>query len=155
MVDCDAGLRLPDGTMPRRKRREAECGWCNETYHQRNVNGRFCSTDCFAAHQNAEYLAQWLSGQRTKIDPRSGVIRAHLLERQGGLCALCPSPPLWWGKPLIFVLDHVSGNSEDDSPQNLRLVCPNCDSQLATFKARNRGNGRHARRARYATGKSY
>lgn len=34
-------------------------------------------------------------------------------------------------------------------------ICPNCDSQLPTFKARNRGKGRAWRRQRYADGKSY
>jgi hypothetical protein len=38
--------------------------------------------------------------------------------------------------------------------ENLRLICPNCDSQLPTFKMRNRGRGRHSRRQRYADGKS-
>ena len=38
---------------------------------------------------------------------------------------------------------------------NLRLVCPNCDSQLPTFKGRNTGNGRYYRRQRYKAGKSY
>ena len=37
---------------------------------------------------------------------------------------------------------------------NLRLVCPNCDSQLPTYKNRNKGNGRHSRRVRYSKGKS-
>lgn len=31
--------------------------------------------------------------------------------------------------------------------RNLRLICPNCDSQLATYKARNRGSGRRYRTA--------
>ncbi|WIM86214.1 hypothetical protein PT015_14985 [Candidatus Mycobacterium wuenschmannii] len=39
--------------------------------------------------------------------------------------------------------------------ENLRLICPNCDSQLPTYKARNRGSGRHYRRQRYANGQSY
>ena len=39
--------------------------------------------------------------------------------------------------------------------ENLRLVCPNCDSQLPTYKSRNRGSGRHSRRQRYRDGQSY
>jgi hypothetical protein len=54
-----------------------------------------------------------------------------------------------------LVLDHIDGNPTNNCRENLRLVCPNCDSQLATYKSRNRGNGRHYRRQRYADGQSY
>lgn len=59
------------------------------------------------------------------------------------------------GSELRLVLDHVDGDSTNNRRENLRLVCPNCDSQLPTFKARNRGSGRAWRRQRYADGKSY
>jgi hypothetical protein len=59
------------------------------------------------------------------------------------------------GLPLVFVLDHVDGDASNNQCENLRLVCPNCDSQLPTFKARNRGNERAWRRQRYVDGKSY
>ncbi|WP_207206678.1 HNH endonuclease [Nocardioides ganghwensis] len=53
------------------------------------------------------------------------------------------------------MLDHIDGDSSNNRRENLRLVCPNCDSQLETYKARNRGKGRAWRRQRYAEGKSY
>lgn len=56
--------------------------------------------------------------------------------------------------PLVLVLDHIDGDSTNRR-ENLRLVCPNCDSQLETYKMRNRGGGRYLRRVRYAEGKSY
>ncbi len=36
-----------------------------------------------------------------------------------------------------------------------RLVGPNRDPQLPTYKSRNRGRGRHFRRVRYENGQSY
>ena len=32
---------------------------------------------------------------------------------------------------LPVILDHINGNSSDNTPSNLRYLCPNCDSQLS------------------------
>jgi hypothetical protein len=45
----------------------------------------------------------------------------------------------WRGKSLPLILDHTNGNNSDNSPDNLRYLCPNCDSQLETRGGRNRG----------------
>ncbi len=82
-------------------------------------------------------------------------IRGHLRAEQRGRCAICDIPSEWKGSPLVFVLDHVNGDSNDNRRENLRLVCPNCDSQLSTYKARNKGRGRAWRRDRCANGQSY
>ena len=59
------------------------------------------------------------------------------------------------GQPIPLVLDHMDGNSENNSLDNFRLVCGNCDMLLPTYKGKNAGNGRYSRRQRYAQGKSY
>ena len=82
-------------------------------------------------------------------------IRMHIEGEQGRRCALCAMPDEWQGMPLVFVLDHIDGDSTNNRRANLRLVCPNCDAQLPTFKNRNYGRGRFSRRVRYADGKSF
>ena len=80
--------------------------------------------------------------------------RRYLLALRGHRCERCGITE-WQGEPAPLVLDHINGNSDDWRPENLRLVCGNCDMQLPTYKAKNRGNGRHFRRRRYAEGQSY
>lgn len=52
-------------------------------------------------------------------------------------CQVCGVSNKWNGKPLILVLDHINGVNNDNRLENLRLVCPNCNSQLDTFCSKN------------------
>jgi predicted RNA-binding Zn-ribbon protein involved in translation (DUF1610 family) len=52
-------------------------------------------------------------------------------------CAECGSGPVWQGKDLVLRLDHRNGIRNDHRLRNLRFLCPNCDSQTATFCGRN------------------
>lgn len=82
------------------------------------------------------------------------VLKRYLTDKFGHKCSICGITD-WLNQPLIMILDHIDGNSENSSLTNLRLVCSNCDSQLPTYKAKNSGNGRFNRRQRYAEGKSF
>lgn len=44
-------------------------------------------------------------------------------------CRFFSAPLLWNDWPLPLILDHQSGNASDNRPDNLRFLCPNCDSQ--------------------------
>jgi len=52
-------------------------------------------------------------------------------------CACCGIDPIWMGKPMPLILDHINGINNDNRLINLRFVCSNCDSQLDTYKSRN------------------
>lgn len=52
-------------------------------------------------------------------------------------CAMCGIGPVWNAKPLVLRLDHVNGVNDDCRRENLRLLCPNCDSQTETYCGRN------------------
>ena len=68
--------------------------------------------------------------------------KKYFLEEQDHCCAICGMKDEWNGKHLIFVLDHIDGNADNNNRDNLRLICPNCDSQLDTFKSKNKKSAR-------------
>jgi hypothetical protein len=78
-----------------------------------------------------------------------------LYQQQQGCRAICGIEDKWNGVTLTLIVDHINGDASNNRHENLRLICPNCDSQLPTYKARNRGGGRYYRRLRYAAGRSY
>jgi len=69
--------------------------------------------------------------------------RNHLKRRllEEGLlkneCSICGLDEEWNGKHIVMILDHINGISNDNRLENLRMVCPNCNSQLDTFGSRN------------------
>ena len=68
--------------------------------------------------------------------------KKYFLEEQNHRCAICGLKDEWNGKTLVFILDHIDGNADNNNRENLRLICPNCDSQLDTFKSKNKNSAR-------------
>jgi hypothetical protein len=80
--------------------------------------------------------------------PQSKIARAYAKwRREQNIPDRCDNPDCqfhrgaleWNGKRLKLILDHSEGNRYDNSPQSLRYLCPNCDSQLLTRGGGNRG----------------
>ncbi|WP_207547426.1 HNH endonuclease [Mycobacteroides saopaulense] len=116
----------------------------------------YCGNACQAAARRDASTRLWLESGEARVRSEQGhFIRLFLAEAQSDRCAVCGGASTWQGLPLVLILDHMDGNPDNNCRQNLRLICPNCDSQLPTYKSRNRGNGRSFRRQRYADGKSY
>ncbi|MGE2735642.1 HNH endonuclease [Mycolicibacterium vaccae] len=122
----------------------------------RRRGGMFCSNSCQQMYRRRALLEAWLeTGVCGRMSYQGHFVREYIHEQQGGCCEICRTQDSWNGAPLVLVLDHIDGDATNNRRQNLRLICPNCDSQLSTYKARNRGSGRYYRRQRYAQGWSY
>jgi len=132
-----------------------ECAGCGVVMPGRRAR-KYCSNACQRAADRQVKVAAWLASGTGSVGTAPGhYIRRHIVEEQGGRCAICEGATLWLGRELVLVLYHIDGDASNNRRENLRLVCPNCDSQLPTYKNRNKGRGRAWRRERYADGKSY
>lgn len=104
--------------------------------------GLFVPRSCGNPVPVMAYMKRWhgrkASSGRQGI--RKKILAAGLIPYRCFQCGLSE----WRGEPLTLNLDHKSGDSRDSRLSNLRFVCPNCDSQQATFGAKNRGKYDHA-----------
>ena len=70
-----------------------------------------------------------------KVPMQSDKLKVRLIN-EGYLeptCAICERN-FWIGETIPLQLDHISGNSEDNSLENLRLLCPNCHAQTPQYR---------------------
>lgn len=61
---------------------------------------------------------------------KNRLIKEGILEYK---CAECGIKNIWNNKPISLHLDHINGINNDNRINNLRILCPNCHSQTATY----------------------
>jgi hypothetical protein len=126
------------------------CVTCNKIL--KTKHNKYCSIQCQQDLFFKQKLDNWLSGTVTRFENRW--LRKALIFINGNKCSVCKIET-WQNKPIVFEVEHIDGNSENNNKENVCLICPNCHSQTDTYKGKNKGKGRHFRMQRYREGKSY
>lgn len=114
---------------------------------KRNKSG-MC-INCYRDYCNKLKIEEWLKTGNTGCSVSTtlrSVIRTYILKEQDYKCAICGISNVWNKKPLNFILDHINGDASNNFRYNLRLICSNCDSQLDTYKYKNKNSARTHRK---------
>ena len=109
---------------------------------------KYCSNKCQHEYEYKKYIEKYKQDNSIAKSTAWGQIPAYLrryiFEKYNNKCCICG-----WSKENPYThtipleIDHIDGNSENNSENNLRLICPNCHSLTATYRGANRGHGRN------------
>jgi hypothetical protein len=113
-----------------------------------NRNHKFCSNSCQQDYEYKLWVEKYKQDNSIATNTKWGqmpkYLRRYIFEKYQNKCCLCD-----WSEVNPFTntipleIDHIDGNSENNSEDNLRLICPNCHSLTSTYRGANRGNGRN------------
>lgn len=80
-------------------------------------------------------LSHNYQGQTSTIKRALEAVRGHKCEK----CGLTE----WNGQSIPLQVHHINGNSQDNDPNNLQLLCPNCHAQTENYCGKNIRNYYH------------
>ncbi len=112
--------------------------FCNHSCRARFINPIKSTTKIdrgkIQKEQRLERFKQGLITERPTL-------KKHLVAERGWSCQSC-NQSTWMGIKIPLEIDHINGFANNNIPENLRLLCPNCHAIQPTSKGKNRGNGR-------------
>ncbi len=94
-------------------------------------NGPWNKGKNFKKKSCAEYLVAGSKIKPAKL--RQRLTREGLKEERCEWCGLSE----WMGKPIPLELDHINGVNDDNTLNNLRVLCCNCHALTDTYCGRN------------------
>ena len=133
--------------MPNPKKPRKKCLSCGKGVSRPQY--RYCSNTCQHEYQYQFYIRRWKMGEVGGLQGLgivSGYVKRFLRRKFGNKCCLCDWSEINPRSGVVpLVADHIDGNWRNNIEENLRLLCPNCDSLTPTYAGLNRGNGRENR----------
>ena len=75
----------------------------------------------------SEYLNTDKKIKTSKL--KNKLIKENIIENKCDICGLTS----WLDKPIVLQLHHIDGNPNNNSLENLQLLCPNCHSQTDNY----------------------
>ena len=125
------------------------CENCGKEFE--GLTGRkYCCLECANKKIKENRIKQFIEGNY-KLNGNNGLpkfIREYIFEKNNYHCELCgyEGYNIKTGKTILQI-HHKDGDSGNNTPENLQVICPNCHAKTENYMALNKGNS--ARNKRY------
>lgn len=125
-----------------------KCLYCGESFIGLN-DRKYCSIQCDSAHKKENIIKLFLSGEYY-INGNNNIpstIRKYLFDKANYKCELCgyEGYNLKTGNTILQI-HHKDGNSGNNKPDNLIVLCPNCHAKTENYMALNKGVSKRDKR---------
>ena len=126
----------------KKKKIKSDCINCGKKTNR--IGNKYCSNSCQFSYEQKKTYEKIENGDKTLYEK---TYKKYLINKYGEKCMECE-----WNKvnqvtgKVPIQLEHIDGNSSNNSLDNLKLLCPNCHSLTTTYGALNKGNGRKNRK---------
>lgn len=122
------------------------CG--KEITASKNTTHKYCSNQCQQDYRYKQWVEKYKQdnsiAKSTKWGQIPAQLRRYIFNKFENKCCQCNWSEINpYTNTIPLEIDHIDGNSENNSESNLRLICPNCHSLTPTYRGANRGNGRN------------
>ena len=126
--DKSCAAKYNNRVFPKRGKKERICKNCGKIIDKyQNI---YCDIKCRDEYQfKMKTLPRFYEGKLSE----NNTIRKVLIYLHGEKCVDCGCNGTWNNKSLTLQVDHKDGNSDNNNPTNLRLLCPNCHTQTPTY----------------------
>ena len=113
------------------------------------ANRKYCCFECYVNDHYHSFIEKWKKGEVSGSAPSGGInetVRKYILNKYNYKCAKCgwsEKNPYTGNIPLE--IHHIDGNSDNNSEDNLIVLCPCCHSLTKNY----RGGNTRSKRSKY------
>jgi hypothetical protein len=119
------------------------CLNCGNIIEYGRYNRKYCNNKCQNDKIQKDILNKVQNEEFDKLGNKSSIDRTskkYLIKTYGEKCMKCGWDEInKWTKKVPIELNHIDGNPENHSLENLELICPNCHSLTEFNKSRGKG----------------
>lgn len=109
-----------------------------------NTRSIFCNKVCESCYKRNQTLIKLKNGEYIGKHTSTNSLRRSLIIERGHKCETCKIDN-WQGSPVNLTLHHVDGDANNNTIENLKLLCWNCHSMTSNYGRKNKKSTRQFR----------